>query len=141
VSILISIDPGRYKCGLILANIKTRQVLLANIIEVSYLHDIISTWKEEFHVEIILIGNGTSSNYCANILKKIAPIKLVDEIGSTLESRYRYWELSPPPLWISWIPRGLLFPPDNLDAVAALVILEKHLGKKLEWLGPYIFKI
>ncbi len=139
--IFLSIDPGIYKCGLILANIKTRRVLSANIIKASNLYDLVSIWNEQFHIETILIGNGTSSNYCINSLKNIAPIKVVDESGTTLKSRYRYWELSPPPRWINWFPKGLILPPDNLDAVAALVILEKYLGKKLEWLGPYIFKI
>ena len=140
MSILISFDPGKYKCGLIIANTQSNHVLIANVIEVSQVYDLINKWNREFCVDLIVIGDGTTSNDWIYNLKKIAPVQIVDESESTLKSRYRYWELSPPSFWIRWIPRGLLFPPENLDAVAALVILEKYLGRKLEWNGPYIFK-
>ena len=43
--------------------------------------------------------------------------------------------------WLSRVPRDLFVPSDELDAVAALVILEDYLQKKLRWVGPPPFKI
>ena len=86
-------------------------------------------------IDLILLGNGSSSKYWKDILQDFASLQLVDEKNSTLRARNRYWEISPPPLWLSWLPRELLIPPQNLDAIAALVLLEDYLDRKLVWQG------
>ena len=74
-------------------------------------------------------------------MKGLAPIEIVEERGTTLRARERYWELCPPGILLSWLPRGLIVPIQPLDAVAALVLLEDHLNKKLNWRGSPNFKI
>ena len=45
----ISIDPGKYKCGLIFADFKSKRVLKALVIESRYLVQHIKTFIEESH--------------------------------------------------------------------------------------------
>ena len=75
------------------------------------------------------------------MLNDLAPIEIVDERDSTLRARTRYWELWPPMNWQRWIPRGLLLPPNDLDAIAALLLLEDHLDKQLSWQELPSFRI
>ncbi len=103
--------------------------------------DLIMHWQNQAPLEAILIGNGTSSEYWQNLLLQIAPLHVVEERGSTLRARHRYWELWPPSNWRRWLPRGMILPPHHLDAIAAMVLLEDHLGQQLLWPGPPNFKI
>ena len=57
----------------------------------------------------------------------------VNERGSTLRARFRYWEIWPPNYFIRWLPKEILFPPENLDAVVALILLEDFVKYNLSW--------
>ena len=59
------------------------------------------------YVERMILGNGTGSKYWERILREIAPIQVVEEQGTTLRARSRYWELWPPGPLLSLLPRGL----------------------------------
>ena len=104
--------------------------MFQNVDNLEYFLDV---WNRRYLFDKIVLGNGTSSEDRLNSLKDKYPIELVEEKGTTLRARNRYWELNPPSIWIRWIPKSLLLPPENLDALAALVILEDHLQKKLSW--------
>ena len=60
---------------------------------------------------------------------------LIPEKGTTLRARSRYWELWPVRGWQRLLPLGMRMPPVDLDAVAALVMLEDHLGIRFTWPG------
>ena len=143
MSFYISIDPGKKKCGLLLANIQSGKVIEAGIASLNKCYDLVSLWNENYNISKIIIGDGTNSKYIKNQLKRkiFFDINYVNEKGSTLRARFRYWEIWPPSIFLSWIPRGLLVPTQHLDAVAALVLLEDYLNKKLNWRGPPNFKI
>ena len=141
MSILVALDPGKSKCGLILANSETRLVLEGHVVLTHKVSSLINSWQKAIYIDEIIIGNGSTCQYWHSALSQFAPIKIVDEYGSTLLARNRYWDLWPPSKFISWLPRGILLPPNNLDAVAALIILESYLGEKLEWKGIPEFKI
>ncbi len=64
------------------------------------------------------------------------PIRVVDETGTTLRARERYWQLWPARGWKRLLPKGLRIPSGDLDAIAALVILEDYLDRPLQWPGP-----
>ncbi len=66
---------------------------------------------------------------------------LVDESGTSLRARDRYWELWPLVGWRRWLPKGLIVPPDHLDAVAALILIEDYLNKQLQWPDSPNFRI
>ena len=135
MSVCISIDPGNKKCGLLLADMKSRNVIEAGISSLNKFSDIVSLWNEEFQVYKIVIGDGTNCKYIENELKQknIFNLNYVNERGSTLRARFRYWEIWPPNYLIRWLPKEILFPPENLDAVVALVLLEDFLKYTFIW--------
>ena len=59
---------------------------------------------------------------------------LQKEAGSTLAARGRYWQLFPARRLWRLLPLGLRLPPRPLDDIAALVLLEAHLGIQLDLL-------
>ena len=60
----------------------------------------------------------------------------MNERGTTLRARGRYWQLWPPKGLQRLIPQGMRVPPGDLDAVAALVMAEEHLGQTCRWPQP-----
>ena len=135
MSYYISIDPGIEKCGLLLADIKSGEVIQAGISSLNKCFKLVSLWNEDYQIIKILIGDGTNSKYIVNRLKlnKLLNINYVDESGSTLRARFRYWEIWPPNYFIRWLPKEILFPPPNLDAIVALILLEDFLKYRLIW--------
>ena len=92
---------------------------------------------------MIILGNGTTSKYWKTELysNNINPVELVDEASTTLRARGRYLELSPPNFPTNLLPKTLIFPPSNLDAVVALILVEDYFAKQLEWKQPIQVKI
>ena len=135
MSLFISIDPGNKKCGLLLAETKSRTVIEAGISSLSRFSDLMFIWNENYNISKIIIGNGTNCNFVEKQLKErnINNYIYVDEKGSTLRARFRYWEIWPPNYFIRWLPKEILFPPENLDAIVALILLEKFLDFNLSW--------
>ncbi len=135
MSLYISIDPGKTKCGLLLADIQSGKVIEAGIASLTKFSDLVSLWNEDFQISKIIIGDGTNCKYIENELKLKNSFNLnyVNEKGTTYRARFRYWEIWPPNYFIRWIPREMLFPPDNLDAIVALILLEDFLKLTLIW--------
>ena len=135
MSFYISIDPGNKKCGLLLADDKSGNVIEAGISSLDRFSDIVSLWNEEYNIFKIVIGDGTNCKYIENELKQknIVNLNYINERGSTLRARFRYWEIWPPNCFIRWLPKEILFPPDNIDAVVALILLEDFLKYSFSW--------
>ena len=133
---LVAIDPGRSKCGLLLADISTNTVLSGLVLPASEVLDQLVIWMDAPKFDELVIGGGTSSQLWQQKLPPNLPIYVVDEAGTTLRARERYWKLWPPRGWQRLLPIGLCIPSGELDAIAALVILEDHLGRSLQWPGP-----
>jgi RNase H-fold protein (predicted Holliday junction resolvase) len=135
MSLFISVDPGNKKCGLLLADVKSGNVIEAGISSLNKFSDLISTWNQNYQISKIIIGDGTNYKYFENVLKQknILNLNFVNERGSTLRARFRYWEMWPPNYFIRWLPKEMLFPPENLDAVVALILLEDFLKCTLIW--------
>ena len=135
MSFYISIDPGNKKCGLLLADVKSGKVVTAGIASLNKLSDLVSLWKEKYNISKIIIGDGTNCKYVKNELKRknFFDLNFVNEKGSTLRARFRYWEIWPPNYFIRWLPKEILFPPNNLDAIVALILLEDFLTFSLNW--------
>jgi len=143
MSIFISIDPGKKKCGLLLADSKSGNVIEAGISSLNKFSHIVSLWNEDYEISKIIIGDGTNCKYIENVLKQrnIFNFDYVNERGSTLKARFRYWEIWPPNYFISWLPKETLFPPENLDAVVALILLEDFLKYTFIWPKKVSIKI
>ena len=143
MSKLISIDPGNKKCGLLLVDLKSGNVIDARISNLENFSDLISFWHENHIIDKIIIGDGT---YCETLEKELKEKKIynlffVDESGSTMRARFRYWELWPPKYIFRFIPKELLFPPENLDAIVALILVEDFFKKRLNWPSQVKIKI
>ena len=61
MSKLISIDPGRFKCGLVLVDIKEKKVYKAMIIRSELLEEHVKNLTTAEDISKVIIGNGTSS--------------------------------------------------------------------------------
>ena len=135
MSIYISIDPGINKCGVLLADIQSGEVIEAGIASLNKFSGLVSLWNENYNVSKIIIGDGTNCKYVANQLKRnnFLNINYVNERGSTLRARFRFWEIWPPNYFIRWLPKEMLFPPANLDAIVALILLEDFLKNRFIW--------
>ncbi len=143
MSFYISIDPGNKKCGLLLADIQSGKVIEAGIASLNKCYDLVSFWNENYNISKIIIGDGTNCKYIKNELKRknLFDINYVNEKGSTLRARFRYWEIWPPNYFIRWLPKEILFPPDNLDAIVALILLEDFLNYRFIWPDKVDIKI
>ena len=135
MSFYISIDPGNKKCGLLLADIKSGKVVESAITSLNKFYDLVSLWNENHQIIKIILGDGTNCKYVENQLKlnNLHNINYVNERGSTLRARFRYWQIWPPNYFIRWIPKEMLFPPENLDSIVALILLEDFLNYTLIW--------
>ena len=127
MSLFISIDPGSEKCGLLLADFKSGKVVEAGIASLNKFSDLVSLWNQDYMISKIIIGDGTNCKFIVNELKRqnIFNFNYINEKGSTLRARFRYWEIWAPNYLIRWLPKEILFPPENLDAVVALILLMK----------------
>ena len=143
MSVYISIDPGIQKCGLLLADIQSGKVIDAGIASLSRFSELVSLWSEDQNILKIIIGDGTNCKYVMNQLKlnNFLNVNYVNEKGSTLRARFRYWEIWPPNYFIRWLPKEILFPPENLDAVVALILLEDFLNHTFIWPNKVDIKI
>ena len=132
---LAGVDPGRSKCGLVLVDTESLQVLSGAVVICEQVLDRLSDWQVAGGLDGIVLGDGTGSAAWLPKLRSLAPVQQVNEYGTTLRARRRYWELWPPRGWQRLIPRGLLIPPEELDAIAALGMVEDSLGTPCRWSG------
>ena len=70
MSLFVSIDPGNKKCGLLLADVTSGNVIDAGISSLNKFSDRICLWNEDYQISEIIIGNGTNSKYIENKLKQ-----------------------------------------------------------------------
>ena len=127
MSRVITIDPGKSKCGLVLAEISEKKVYKAIILKseliVNYVRNLIAI--EE--ISQIIIGNGTTSREIREklfFLKK--EIITFEEKNTTYRAKERYFELFPISGLKFLIPREVFILNKNLDAISALIILEDY---------------
>ncbi|MCU0528313.1 MAG: resolvase [Cyanobium sp. Prado107] len=129
--LLAAVDPGRSKCGVVLADPRSHTVLAAAILPPQEARDRIARWQQQGMAAVVL-GNGTGSAAWQHHLQQLGlTVLLVDERGTTLAARERYWDLEGRRHWRRWLPAGLRVPPRDIDDVVAQLLLERHLGRCL----------
>ena len=124
---LIAIDPGKFKCGLVLAELNEKKVYKAITLKSELLGDYIRNLNIVENISVIIIGNGTTSKETKerlNFLKK--EIITFEEKNTTYRAKARYFELFPISGWKFLIPREIFILNKNLDALSALIILEDY---------------
>ncbi|MCP9800437.1 resolvase [Synechococcus sp. RedBA-s] len=128
---LAGLDPGRSKCGLVRTDRARRRLLEALVIPPEQAWDRLEAWLSQGEVTAVILGNGTGSALWRRRLEPLAPVLLVEEYGSTLAARERFWDLHQPRGWRRLLPQGLRQPPRDWDDVVAQLLLERQLGHPL----------
>jgi len=125
MSKVITIDPGKSKCGLVLAEISEKKVYIAIIVKSELLENYLRNLIAAEDISRIIIGNGTASK---EIREKLYFFKkeiiTFEEKNTTYRAKARYFELFPISGLKFLIPREIFILNKNLDAISALIILE-----------------
>ena len=128
---VITIDPGKSKCGLVLAEISEKKVYKAIILKSELLENYLRNLITAEDIEQIIIGNGTTSR---EIREKLHFFKkeiiTFEEKNTTYRAKARYFELFPISGLKFLIPREIFILNKNLDAISALIILEDYCKTK-----------
>ena len=128
---VITIDPGKSKCGLILAEISEKKVFEAIILKSELLENYVRNLTKTEDISQIIIGNGTTSR---EIREKLFFFKkeiiIFEEKNTTYRAKARYFELFPISGLKFLIPREVFILNKNLDAISALIILEDYCKMK-----------
>ena len=131
MSRVIAIDPGKSKCGLVLADISQKKVYEAIIIKSAFIENHVRNLITAEDVSQIIIGNGTTSR---EIREKLYFFKkeiiTFEEKNTTYRAKARYFELFPISGLKFLIPREIFILNKNLDAISALIILEDYCKMK-----------
>ena len=128
---VIAIDPGRSKCGLVLAETSEKKVYKAIILKSEFLENYVRNLTTSEDISQIIIGNGTSSREIKEklyFLKK--EIIFFEEKNTTYRAKARYFELFPISGLKFLMPREVFILNKNLDAISALIILEDYCKTK-----------
>ncbi len=128
---VITIDPGKSKCGLVLAEISEKKVYKAIILKSELLENYVRHLIAAEDISQIIIGNGTSSKEIREklyIFKK--EIITFEEKNTTYRAKARYFEIFPISGLKFFIPREVFILNKNLDAISALIILEDYCKTK-----------
>ena len=128
---VITIDPGKSKCGLVLAEISEKKVYRAIILKSELLENYVRHLIAAEDISQIIIGNGTTSK---EIREKLYFFKkeiiTFEEKNTTYRAKARFFELFPISGLKFLIPREVFILNKNLDAISALIILEDYCKTK-----------
>ena len=124
---LISIDPGKCKCGLVLVDINKKKVDQAIVLNTESLPRHVKHLKSVEKISKVIIGNGTTSKENVEKLKFIKnDLIIFEEKNTTYRAKKRFFELFPIIGLKSLLPKELFLMNKNLDAISALIILEDY---------------
>ena len=131
MSRVITIDPGKSKCGLVLAEISEKKVYKAIILKSELLGNYVRNLITAQEISQIIIGNGTTSR---EIREKLYFFKkeiiTFEEKNTTYRAKARYFEIFPISGLKFLMPREVFILNKNLDAISALIILEDYCKTK-----------
>ena len=128
---VITIDPGKSKCGLVLAEVSEKKVYKAIILKSELIENYVRNLIVAEDISQIIIGNGTTSREIREKLyffKK--EIVTFVEKNTTYRAKARYFELFPISGLKFLMPREVFLLNKNLDAISALIILEDYCKTK-----------
>ena len=127
----LAIDPGIFKCGCVLVDIKQKEVCFAEVIKSEYLLNYVKKiYQRENSIQCI-IGNGTSSKRYINDLNEfVQDLIIAEEMNTTFRAKERYFEIFPLRGLKYFLPKDIFILNKNLDALAALIIMEDYYSCK-----------
>ena len=127
---LLALDPGRLKCGLAVG--RPGAVLSRAILPTGQVPAAVADWVKRYGVTRIIVGGGTGSGAVLAALARVTglpSVETVEETGTTLEARRRYFRDHPPRGWRRLLPVTLQLPPEEYDDYVAELLLERVLGE------------
>jgi RNase H-fold protein (predicted Holliday junction resolvase) len=124
-------DPGRSKCGVVLTNADCTAIVAAAVLPPQQAAERLLRWQRRRPLVAVVMGNGTGSGPWQERLQGRLPLEMVEERGTTLEARRRFWQLHPARGWRCLLPEGLRQPPRDWDDVVAQLLVERWLGRPL----------
>ena len=128
---VITIDSGKSKCGVVLAEISETKVYEAIIIKSELIDNYVRNVITAEDISQIIIGNGTTSR---EIREKLYFFKkeiiTFEEKNTTYRAKARYFEIFPISGLKFFMPREFFILNKNLDAISALIILEDYCKTK-----------
>ena len=128
---LISIDPGKCKCGLVLVDFLEKKVDQAIVLNTEFLPIYVKNLNASENISKVIIGNGTTSRQNIEKLDFISNnLIIVEEKNTTLRAKKRYFEIFPTKGLKSFLPKQIFIMNKNLDALSALIILEDYCNHK-----------
>ena len=128
---LISIDPGKCKCGLVLVDLPKKKVDQAIVLNTEFLPNYVKNLNGSENISKVIIGNGTTSRQNIEKLDFIRnDLIIVEEKNTTLRAKKRYFEIFPTRGLKSFLPKEIFIINKNLDALSALIILEDYCNHK-----------
>ena len=138
---VIAIDPGKSKCGLVLAEISEKKVYEAIILKSELLENYVRNLIAAEDISQIIIGNGTTSR---EIREKLYFFKkeiiTFEEKNTTYRAKARYFEIFRISGLKFLMPREVFILNKNLDAISALIILEDYCKMKFTFNQNIDFK-
>ena len=124
---VVTIDPGKSKCGLVLAEISEKKIYKAIILKSELLENYLRNLITVEDIEQIILGNGTTSGEVREKLHFFKKeIITFEEKNTTYRAKTRYFELFPISGLKFLMPREFFILNKNLDAISALIILEDY---------------
>jgi RNase H-fold protein (predicted Holliday junction resolvase) len=126
-----ALDPGRSKCGLVLSDPARSVIRQALVLPPESAWNHLQHWHREGPLSLVVIGDGTGSEPWRRRIEDLVAVAMVNERGTTLAARRRYWQLFPPRGWRRLLPEGLRHPSRDWDDVVAQLLLERWLGRPL----------
>ncbi len=126
--VVLAIDPGRSKVGV--AVCEPGAVLARAVIPREAMPALVQQWQGRYAVTEVVVGNRTGSDAVVAALVGVAgaPVRRVDEAGTTLRARGRYFLEHPPRGWRRLVPRSLQTPPEAYDDYVAVLLAEAALA-------------
>ena len=141
MSKVITIDPGKIKCGLVLAEISENKIYQAIIVKSELIENCVKNLITAEDISQIIIGNGTTSD---EIIEKLCFFKkeiiTFEEKNTTYRAKARYFEIFPIIGLKFLMPREVFILNKNLDAISALIILEDYCKTKFTFNQNLDFK-
>ncbi len=126
----LGLDPGTAKCGLVVVT-GEGEVLYRAVTDLATLPTVLSEVTGRFGLLPVALGSSTGAEAVERIVQQVLPgvdIARVEEHHTTEEARRLYWRYCPPRGWRRVVPRGMLLPPEPLDAYAAEVLVKRWLA-------------
>lgn len=132
---ILALDPGQAKIGLALVTFEGLAVRL-QIVSPDELEEVITNIRQDYELELVVIGSGTASTGLTWQLQKILPeeipVQEVEEAYSTEAAEELYFQINQPGLLKSLLRKILKWRPARpVDDYAALVLARRYLNKNM----------